>query len=607
MAKWAVDWQNKNPSIVCDMDAPKPKNMSLSNDEKKFAWVESLQPGDEIWTELGASADILCALALKKGVKVRRIQTHILKDWRKANGLDAGDSFKSLVRFAEQEPEKFYETPPAVAEVLGLRCLVRHFEITQEMRKSEAHRLRGVAIMEYFLSEKDEEQNALTEDELAAKTKSEKKLVDQLEELLGEARDGVLRLIADKHLPQELRRKFAAQFSAKRLAAGIMDEITGRKRKRSDTDLEIYLRRRFAESHIFWGIEREEEYYAAEVEAHLEGMELYRDVYKQIPGMGPKISGRIMAAIGDIRRFRSAYALAAYFGWHVRPDGSCPRRVKSMSDEMRETIAEEGGRWHDYGAWNKLGRQGFFLWAEQVNRATPEKTPLLVPYREMLLRRKAYVARKYWLKAAEETVNDKSSPEIMEFLKAMQAAGQVWLQNGGALPGNPDNPYLATANEAQVVSQPWMLRDALAELRRQGGEKVPDSETEANDPSPEEDEEVLFAQDENSDKAVKTKFCLPKMVLQPKHQKEMRSLMRNYFLSRKRIHQGGYRWLINNVLIRKLVWPLNRAYLGLSRHPNPARYEKLRERGQMPQQDFEPVRFTDIAEREGYGDSQATT
>ncbi len=594
MAKWAVDWQNKNPATVRDLSDPKAKDRRLIGDENKFAWLNSLTPNDEIWTELGASADTVCALALEKGVKkVRRVQTHILKDWRKANGLDASDSFKSLKRFAEAEPDRFYETPPAVADVLGLRCLVGHFGIIQEMRKAVAHRLRGVATMEFFLLGQDEGQEQGQEAE-----SDNHDLAKELEAILGHARDGVLHLISERSLPQTLRRKFAAQFSAKRLAAGIMDEVTGRKRKRSDTDLEIYLRRRFAVSHIFWGIEQEEKHYSAEVEAHLETMPLYHEVYKKIPGMGPKIASRIMAAIGDIRRFRSAFALAAYFGYHVRPDGSCPRRLKGMSDELRKKIDSEGGRYNDYGAWNKLGRQGLFLWAEQVSRATPNKAPRLMPFKEKLVARKGYVARKYWLKAVAELTGAKLSPELSEFRQVMEATGPDWLRQGGALPGGPDNPYLAAANEPQVLLQPWMFRDALSELLRRSGEDESAPESEPQGPPSGEDEEALLAQEEAADKATKAKFSLPRLELRPELKREIKRFLRSYFLSRKRIHLGSYRWLINSVLIRNYIWPMNREFLGLSKCPDPEWRTKKERRLRAGQQEFEPVRFTDIAERE---------
>ena len=73
---WVVDWQNKNPSVIIELTATGKarKERKLTGDEAKFAWVDDeLREGDELYTELGASADIVALMALKKGVRVLRI------------------------------------------------------------------------------------------------------------------------------------------------------------------------------------------------------------------------------------------------------------------------------------------------------------------------------------------------------------------------------------------------------------------------------------------------------------------------------------------------------------------------------------------------------
>ncbi len=370
-------------------------------------------------------------------------------------------------------------------------------------------------------------------------------------------------------------------------------------RKKNETDLEIYLRRRFAESYIFWGIREEEDFYAAEIASQIEGLEVWRKVYSQIPGMGPKIAGRIASAIGDIRRFETAYALACYFGWHVRKDGTCPKRKKGLSPEMRKEMAARDESPADYGGWNGLGRQGTFLWCEQVNRATPERDPDLYRFKEKLVGRKGYLARKAWVHAALETAggpdavppppafldgwqaalqtttkNSEATSELKAFLTALENSGENWFRAGVPLREDSSNPYLVCCREPRIVERPWELRDALAELLKRAGEDVPDEDMATGDPEvTEEIEQQLLDDSDEQEKVQKWKYGLPKMELQIELVRELRRFIRTTALSKKRIHQGSYRWLVNEVLIRKHLWPLNRQMLGLttSCDPRPGR------------------------------------
>ncbi|MCR4278946.1 MAG: hypothetical protein NUV81_03540, partial [bacterium] len=203
---WVVDWQNKNPSVIVDISLPKDqrKPIKLVGDEAKFGWIdEDVHEGDTLYTELGASADIISYIALKKGVKVLRIKTHILKDWRRERDLTNLDTFESLVYHAENFPSLFLETPPAIAEVLALKCVVRHFENTQEMRKSEALRLSAVATMEFFL-QRDNPKNTPSEE----RSEEIKKLDTDLQNILTKAKNDLVDRVKTFGLPMTLRRKF---------------------------------------------------------------------------------------------------------------------------------------------------------------------------------------------------------------------------------------------------------------------------------------------------------------------------------------------------------------------------------------------------------------
>ncbi|MEK7478008.1 MAG: transposase [Patescibacteria group bacterium] len=83
----------------------------------------------------------------------------------------------------------------------------------------------------------------------------------------------------------------------------------------------------------------------------VESLDVYDKIFKPITGVGPAISARIIAAIGDIRRFETAPKLKAFCGVHVLADGRFPRR--------------RGG---EVANWHPDARQALYLLADQFNR-----------------------------------------------------------------------------------------------------------------------------------------------------------------------------------------------------------------------------------------------
>ena len=78
---------------------------------------------------------------------------------------------------------------------------------------------------------------------------------------------------------------------------------------------------------------------------------VYNELFIPLPGVGPKIAGRIVSAIIDVRRFRTAPKLKAFMGVHVLADGSFPR-------QRRGQVAN----------WHGDARQALFLLGDQFNR-----------------------------------------------------------------------------------------------------------------------------------------------------------------------------------------------------------------------------------------------
>jgi transposase len=78
---------------------------------------------------------------------------------------------------------------------------------------------------------------------------------------------------------------------------------------------------------------------------------VWKEVFKPIEGLGEMIAARLIAAIGDIRRFETESKFIAYCGLHVLPDGSFPRRRNG-----------------EICNWQGDARQGFYLLCDQFNR-----------------------------------------------------------------------------------------------------------------------------------------------------------------------------------------------------------------------------------------------
>ena len=79
------------------------------------------------------------------------------------------------------------------------------------------------------------------------------------------------------------------------------------------------------------------------VEEAVEQMPVYKEFLSKVEGCGPLIAARLIAGVGDIRKYDDINRFKAYCGVHVR-DGEFPKRkAKSRAN------------------WNALARQGFYL------------------------------------------------------------------------------------------------------------------------------------------------------------------------------------------------------------------------------------------------------
>lgn len=102
---------------------------------------------------------------------------------------------------------------------------------------------------------------------------------------------------------------------------------------------------------IFQSLLLEEKAREKELTACVSAMDVYKNIFEPIEGCGPMIASRIIASVGDIRRFGGSIAkFKAYCGVHLR-GGSFARR-----------------RNNETANWSNEIRQALYLLGEQFNR-----------------------------------------------------------------------------------------------------------------------------------------------------------------------------------------------------------------------------------------------
>lgn len=74
----------------------------------------------------------------------------------------------------------------------------------------------------------------------------------------------------------------------------------------------------------------------------VERLPVYRELFKPIEGVGPRIAAAILGGIIDIRRFETDAKLKAYCGVHVLPDGRFARKragaVANWNSDIRQAL-----------------------------------------------------------------------------------------------------------------------------------------------------------------------------------------------------------------------------------------------------------------------------
>lgn len=182
----------------------------------------------------------------------------------------------------------------------------------------------------------------------------------------------------------------------------------------------------------------------SKLEKTLASMKVYTQVFEPIPGVGPLIAARIIANIGDIRRFPSEASLKAFAGYHQFEDGSRARRVAGKVSN-----------------WSPELKQAVYLWCDQTLKRKDS------PWRAKLDKRRAY--------------------ELYKLLTARQLTAKELNLNVEIVPAAYATRTISSVND-MTIADLEQLSTHIDGLRKTAGIKseddTPDSEEEpsAKDP-----------------------------------------------------------------------------------------------------------------------------
>ncbi len=125
------------------------------------------------------------------------------------------------------------------------------------------------------------------------------------------------------------------------------------------------------------------------LETSVEDLDVWQGVFNEIPGVGPRIAARLINAIIDIRRFKTAPQLVKFLGVHVLADGRFPRRRNG-----------------ELANWHPDGRQALYLLGDQFVRQS-DKTE----WGRYLIARKAALRVKHPVEVVKARTARRSTPK----------------------------------------------------------------------------------------------------------------------------------------------------------------------------------------------------
>jgi len=390
-------WENSSEPRLITLASGKELNVNsfipttkrkkvVSSSMSVADFLSRLGSGDTIYTELGGQNDKFCIAAFRQNAKLFRLPTWFIHDEQKRQRQEGktGEAVESPVsiiyRFARDNPSLFY--PFREVEdmaVLEVRLLSKmYWTVQRKIRIATANRLRHI---------------------------------QQDLELLG----GL------KGLPV-----------ANEAIERVLETLPANEEVELDFDTKGGVAVTFYKSL--------EQRLKAMLEARLEEMPLYQEVFSPVKGCGPGIAGYIISSIMDIRRFQSLPKLRAFAGYHLQPVNGgwqAPRRQKGQRAN-----------------WNHILQQAVYYFTSVI-----DKQPVDNPWKQKLQTRYLVEVGKL-LEVNRQAGKEIPSDMTVDQFLAYVAEERFKATAAGTIPKLPE-PYKGIPAIARKRAMRWLGQEFL--------------------------------------------------------------------------------------------------------------------------------------------------
>jgi hypothetical protein len=368
--------------------------------EKEHFLLDVLQKGDKLYCENGGASDKVALIGLARGATVFRVPTFKIGTGRIKQGGEIADT--PLAKWLDKMDWPLVEESAHGEE--------SSHELTVRRTRAVAISAMSVECLGEFLEVGDPERRLLEVQRLyRAYRASQKVLLATYQRLLANYNDRYLLVMASQSEAGTITGARVSTEAVRQVLDALLLGIPDNEREQFVARLG--LEKFFAKTLISRNDVRKlfskiiEEMMKGEVLSpfltsmndtikeivHLLSQDkIHEHVFAPLPGCGPLIAARIMAAIVDIRRFESDAALKAYAGYHHFEDGSRARRRKGRASN-----------------WNQELKQAVWQWTQQTIKLPKS------PWRAKLDLRKAFELYKLLLQRQEMAMDKGLELDIM--------------------------------------------------------------------------------------------------------------------------------------------------------------------------------------------------
>ncbi|MFZ2804239.1 MAG: hypothetical protein WA001_03375 [Patescibacteria group bacterium] len=283
-----------------------PEILRLSKDKDKEDILTAFQPEDTVYIEMGGATDQIALLALASGANVFSIPSFMLgdkdavievlkvTDWalgeEKSRGNETGDKLTArrnralaLVVCAATNDPRLVPFRQDEWKILRVKLLYRSYRQDQKAFLVAFQQLLARLRLSYMLDAGDKVM------EMQAKAPSRKTKAIGAKESL----DMLLKTFSEEERAEFLQKVGIDDASLK----------TSVPRERVEDLFEKITERLMADDVTVSTVANSMKDTKKKIEATLDGVPAYAAVFEPIPGCGPLIAARMVANIGDIRRF----------------------------------------------------------------------------------------------------------------------------------------------------------------------------------------------------------------------------------------------------------------------------------------------------------------